>query len=322
MAQGVVRGQAKKKPRGSCQLAYDKQNRLVCGEWLDSKLVRFVSTLNNATIGNVRRQLGSEKTTITCPEVLKKYQEDMGSIDRNDQMRMHGGGFLAKGHFRKWYKRVYLAIFDTMLLNTLFAWNASTLEVTHRKRLLRHEMMSVIAQYMMNFRDLTIIASPQLMSGRTNVQDVDGENHVPVVVSSNNRCVVCRLEHIMDEKIGGRGMTRCVARCVRCGVLAHPYMPTDSNREIHKLECFQGMSCFQIAHSKEGRDIWKESFQRKRKQFSVNKKNPIVIKLQRLHGFEAAIRDSRKRKKIADEDSSDTSDNNSNYDNGSTNNDS
>ena len=212
--------------------------------------------------------------------------------------------------------------FRMVLLNTLFAWNASTLEVTHRKRLLRHEMMSVIAQYMMNFRDLTIIASPQLMSGRTNVQDVDGENHVPVVVSSNNRCVVCRLEHIMDEKIGGRGMTRCVARCVRCGVLAHPYMPTDSNREIHKLECFQGMSCFQIAHSKEGRDIWKESFQRKRKQFSINKKNPIVIKLQRLHGFEAAIRDSRKRKKIADEDSSDTSDNNSNDDDGSTNNDS
>ena len=55
----------------------------------------------------------------------KKYQEDIGSIDKNDQMILHGGGFSAKGDFKKWYKCVYLAILDTMLLNAFFAWNAS-----------------------------------------------------------------------------------------------------------------------------------------------------------------------------------------------------
>ena len=62
----------------------------------------------------------------------------MGSIDRNDQMRMHGGGFSAKGH---------LAIFDTMLLNTLFALNASALEVTHRKRLLLRDEMKFLGSH-------------------------------------------------------------------------------------------------------------------------------------------------------------------------------
>ena len=51
------------------------------------------------------------------------HQEDIGLINKNDQMRLHGGGFLAQGHFKKWYKRIYLAILDTMMLNALFACN-------------------------------------------------------------------------------------------------------------------------------------------------------------------------------------------------------
>jgi hypothetical protein len=33
--------------RGSSILKYDKHSRLICGQWYDSKLVHFVSTLNN-----------------------------------------------------------------------------------------------------------------------------------------------------------------------------------------------------------------------------------------------------------------------------------
>ena len=143
----------KKQQRGSYRMVYDKQNRVVCGEWLDSKVVRFVSSLNVAKIGQVQRQLGANKVSITCPEVLKKYQEDMGSIDRNDQMRMHGGGFSAKGHFKKWYKRIYLAIFDSMMLNTLFAWNYSRLEVKSWLELKRFELFSIIAEQMTNFKE-------------------------------------------------------------------------------------------------------------------------------------------------------------------------
>ena len=33
--------------QGYAQMLYDKENHLVVAQWLDSKIVKFVSTLNN-----------------------------------------------------------------------------------------------------------------------------------------------------------------------------------------------------------------------------------------------------------------------------------
>jgi hypothetical protein len=54
-----------------------------------------------------------------------KYQKDMGSIDRSDQMRAHGGGFSNHNHFKKWYKQVFLGVLDVMLINSFLGWNNS-----------------------------------------------------------------------------------------------------------------------------------------------------------------------------------------------------
>jgi hypothetical protein len=118
----------KKEKRGTYQMAYDDQNRVLVTQWVDSRIMNVVLTLNDPTIGTCYRQVGSKRKLFYCPAVTRKYQ-DMGSIDRNDQMRMHGGGFSNKVHFKKWYKKVYLAVLDCMMLNSLIAWNMSVSEL-------------------------------------------------------------------------------------------------------------------------------------------------------------------------------------------------
>ena len=266
-----------KKERGFSQMFYDKENRLIVGQWLDSKMVKFVSTLNNSKIIQVERQVGSSKKTISCPAVVKKYQEDMGSIDKNDQMRLHGGGFSAQGHFKKWYKRVYLAILDTMMLNALFAWNASVTTENERRQLDRHEFLAYIAETMMNYKDSEETSSRnRVLGARENPQNIDYERklHVPIAAPINVRCVVCRLELYWHPGLSGKGVTRGVARCASCGVVAHPCLPSKL-REIHKYAPFDGMSCFEIVHSTEGRDIWKQNG----RKFYVNKNHAVVKEL-------------------------------------------
>jgi hypothetical protein len=80
----------KKEERGTFQMTYYDANRVLLTQWIDSRVVNVVSMLNDTAIGSCNRQIGSEEKTFPCPVVIRKYQQDMGSIDWNDQMRMHG----------------------------------------------------------------------------------------------------------------------------------------------------------------------------------------------------------------------------------------
>jgi len=47
----------------------------------------------------------------------------MFGVDKGDQMRLHGGGFVRKAHHKKWHKKSFFVVLDCMLLNSLIAWN-------------------------------------------------------------------------------------------------------------------------------------------------------------------------------------------------------
>ena len=49
----------------------------------------------------------------------------MGGVDPGDQHRVVGTGFENVVHFKKWYKKVFLAIADFSLLQSFTAWNLS-----------------------------------------------------------------------------------------------------------------------------------------------------------------------------------------------------
>ena len=102
--------------RGTFKVIHDLVNGILCGQWVDSKVVSFVSSLEDTGHGVVKRQVGSRKKELNCPNPLIVYQQNMGSVDKGDQMRIQAGSFGTKGHFKKWYKKIYLAVVDCMLL--------------------------------------------------------------------------------------------------------------------------------------------------------------------------------------------------------------
>ncbi|CAB9519499.1 unknown protein [Seminavis robusta] len=284
--------------RGTSILAYDDQNRVTICQWVDSKVVNVVSTLNDASMKNVQRQVGSNKETFECPAVLVEYQEDMGAIDRSDQMRGHEGGFSQKAHFKKWYKKSYLAIVDCWLLNSLIAWNLSCGDAAlHRRRLKRQQFYQYIAQSLLNFKDT--VANPVaavVVREATQYQFADGaRSRLPQKASrANTRCSVCRLEQQWVKSLGEKGMTSDVATCSDCGVSAHAVVLTDSNRQIHQLHQFRGLSCFQIMHSVEGYQLWKRTT-KGRNSFEPSYTHPIRLQLRQFHNLPPERAGKRKR---------------------------
>ena len=120
--------------RGEYKILYDMVNEVLTFQWRDSKVVNCVSTIRSSVVESVMRQVGSSKILVQVPAVMKVYQQTMFGVDKGDQMRLHGGGFARKAHFKKWYKKSFFAVLDCMLLNGLIAWNHATENQPELKR--------------------------------------------------------------------------------------------------------------------------------------------------------------------------------------------
>ena len=57
-------------------------------------------------IGEVTRRTGPNLITVTRPNDITMYQQNMDGADRGDQHRVMGAGFPNVAHFKKWYKRL------------------------------------------------------------------------------------------------------------------------------------------------------------------------------------------------------------------------
>ena len=61
------------------------------------------------------------------------YQvNDDDEFYRGDQILQHSAGFSAQDHFKKWYKRGHLGIFNFDLLNSGIPYNLSCESMVHR----------------------------------------------------------------------------------------------------------------------------------------------------------------------------------------------
>lgn len=289
----------KKEDRGTYQMAYDDQNRILLTQWADSKVVNVVSSLNDTTITTCTRQIGSQRKTFACPLVIRKYQQDMGSVDRNDQMRMHGGGFSNKVHFKKWYKKVYLAVFDCMMLNAYIAWNmsVSVMKRRGRRELKRHDFFQYIFEHMLSYRSPNTIdatQSPEQVRKSTGHLFIGDRVHLPKKSKGGSRCAVCRLEFNWNpKKIGQKNLTTAIGTCKVCGISAHTTLMPSSHRHIHKLKVFENLTCFQIAHTCEGMELFRRGVGNKG-TFQVNEKHPIYAELRTKHGLPVG-RDRKKK---------------------------
>jgi len=278
--------------RGDFKLLYDAKNEIINGQWRDSKVVNFASSVTDPSITEVFRQIKNRKLSFPCPRVLVQYQKTMFGVDKGDQIRMHGGGFARKAHFQKWYKKAFFAVADCMLLNSLIAWNLSCSHRTknQRRRLQRHEFYHWIAEAMLNYSDPTLNArSPEQIRDATAGLTVGEEVHLPMNAPVKSRCVVCKLDANLAKR-GETGVMDNTHTCSdpNCDRIAHNGFLSDC-RKIHGLDVFKGMTCFEIIHSKIGREVWAYKgtslVTGKRKSYSVNYSHVVVQELRRLHGL-------------------------------------
>jgi Transposase IS4 len=315
----------KKDGRGSIKFSVDKDNKVLCCQWVDSRVVNVVSSILSSQVTEIKRQVGSEKKSFTCPTVVTRYQRNMIGVDKSDQMRAAGGGFALKAHYKKWYKRAYFAILDMMTLNALIAWNLSAQTSSGRRKrteLKRHEFLWYIAQCMLDYREKTSETVTVTTTNTSATDELDG--HAPLPCSdSHARCAVCRVDYnterlalkvkaqsmdtVTAEKQSQRFITNTLAQCSRCRITAHPTIPKQK-RLIHSLEGFVGLTCFQIVHSKVGYEIWRRcdpsGISTSGRVYNPQMKHALCQQLRKLHGLDDPEK-ARKRKKSNIDDNSD-----------------
>ena len=295
--------------KGLYKFGYDKVNRVLCTQWVDSKAVNCVSTLIDSTVGEVGRQRGSLRQMRPCPNIMKMYQGTMYGVDKGDQMRMHFGGFSNKGHYKKWYKKSFLAVLDMMLLNSKLGWNMSAKDPTlHRQELSRHDFYQYVAESLLEFRDRENPPSPEIVRERRRALTT-ADGHIHQMKQSDYpkaKCVVCNLEQRWKKSLGQKGLTSNVVECTICGITAHAVVPEETcNRLIHKLPYFTDpqMTCFEILHSPEGYGIWSRRPEGSKSRYMPHPTHPVVIELRVAHGLAAKI--TRKRRQQVQSESED-----------------
>jgi len=101
-------------------------NKILFGQWNDSKVVSYISTLGVSGKVSVKRRIGAIKVDFQIEEALKRHTCDnfMGGVDNIDKEK-NGGSFPRKTQFKKWYQMGLLGILDFMTVNGKMAWNMS-----------------------------------------------------------------------------------------------------------------------------------------------------------------------------------------------------
>lgn len=311
---------SKSEVRGKYKISVDKDNKILCCQWMDSKVVNVVSSILSLEISKVLRQVGNQKKEIPCPYVITKYQKNMIGVDKSDQMRAAGGGFALKAHYQKWYKRAYFAIFDMMALNALIAWNQSCkVRSLRRSMVKRHEFLWYVAESMLTYTDTRQSAKVHPSVSReesTIASSLDG--HAVNCKDPYARCAVCKLDYNIQSKAldsqqdavakaalrqSSKQLCTRLAICTKCRITTHSTIP-DKKRQIHQVEAFDGLTCFQIAHTKEGYQVWRrnlakeESGEKNIRSYNPQMTHPICNHLREHYGLHPTR--ARKRKKIND----------------------
>ncbi len=84
--------------------------------WLDRRLVCAMSTAHDPTIEShvLRRQRDGTRMEVSCPMIIKSYNENMGGVDSGDQAR---GYYRMRTKFRKFYMYIYTFLLDVAITN-------------------------------------------------------------------------------------------------------------------------------------------------------------------------------------------------------------
>ncbi|KAK3754657.1 hypothetical protein QZH41_003873 [Actinostola sp. cb2023] len=93
-----------------------RKNEMVATTWKDKRLVHFLSTQSNPVGNDTVNRKQRDGTVVQVPSspVVKSYNNNMGAVDRSDQMR----GYYSCGRkSKKWWQYLFFFCVDVAIVN-------------------------------------------------------------------------------------------------------------------------------------------------------------------------------------------------------------
>jgi len=308
--------------RGTYKRLLDRRLGMVTARWRYSKDLQTVSTVMKKGSSNIKRRIGSNIIEVDCPNDIILYQKNMGGVDRGDQHRTVGAGFANVSHFKKWYKKTFLAIADFSLLNAFTAWNLSVDQITDirrgnsevkRKKLIKWEFYSVLAEELMAYVDINDDRDENSeMSSFIRTRKNSMRGHVPAPYFSFDRtetanrpvCMICSMEEMAKaqvlklprNKTKNRKMarrTKYLVKCMHdnCHIVAHATCPNES--KVSEIPYFSGLTCFEIAHHPKCQDLFTKIKRKGQHYCRTIPSHPVVQDTKELYQSELPRRSNR-----------------------------
>ena len=96
-----------------------RNGNVIVTVWQDTKAISCASTnANNTTTQITRKQKDGSSIQLQCPQAVAKYNDKMGGVDRNDQLR---GYYCIQVKSHKYYKYLFYSALDIAITNTYIA---------------------------------------------------------------------------------------------------------------------------------------------------------------------------------------------------------
>ena len=98
-----------------------RRGKVTASSWKDNKVVTVMSTTSqpSATGTVLRRQKDGTRISVPCPEAITTYNQNMGGVDRGDQLR---GYYNCKVKSRKFYKYIFYFLLDVSITNAFILY--------------------------------------------------------------------------------------------------------------------------------------------------------------------------------------------------------
>ena len=106
------------KERGDSKTVQSVQSEnLTVSVWQDNKPVTVVATNSDPTVEEQvsRKQRDGSSLSVSCPQSIVLYNNNMGGVDNNDQLR---GYYHVRLKCRKFYKYIFWFLFDVAIVNS------------------------------------------------------------------------------------------------------------------------------------------------------------------------------------------------------------
>lgn len=115
----------KKGGRGSFDHRLDEDKSVMVCEWYDNKVVMVASNVHGVHPTHVVKRYdrkAKRHIEVPCPGLIKRYNENMGGVDKCDMLLALYRNTLKS---RKWYKRIMFHLIDLCIVNSWLLYKAS-----------------------------------------------------------------------------------------------------------------------------------------------------------------------------------------------------